>query len=74
MRQRQLQWEGCFNIRDLGGLPTIEGTITRWKVVIRADLLGRLNTSGYEALLAYGIKTIIDIRGPNEVEVEPSFL
>jgi len=41
--------------------------------VIRSDILSRLTETGQQALLDYGIKTIIDLRSPQEVEKEPSF-
>jgi len=34
---RNLTWDGCLNIRDLGGLPTAEGGATRFGVIVRAD-------------------------------------
>jgi hypothetical protein len=41
---RTLSWEGCCDIRDLGGLPTEDGSETRFGVVVRADdeWLGRI--------------------------------
>jgi protein-tyrosine phosphatase len=70
--QRHLAWEACYNARDLGGLPTVDGGYTRWQAVIRADLLSRLTEQGKRALLDYGVRTIIDLRGPKEVQDEPS--
>ncbi|MCI0397869.1 MAG: tyrosine-protein phosphatase [Chloroflexi bacterium] len=70
--QRHLAWEGCYNARDLGGLPTVNGGETRWQAVIRSDLLGRLTAQGRQALLDYGVRTIIDLRGPQEVQEQPS--
>ena len=29
-RARRLAWDGCLNIRDLGGYPTADGGETRW--------------------------------------------
>jgi protein-tyrosine phosphatase len=40
MRDRNLDWEGCFNVRDLGGLSTIEGRLTRWGAVALAQPCG----------------------------------
>ena len=68
--QRQLAWEACYNARDLGGLPTVDGGYTRWQAVIRTDLLSRLTAQGKRALLDYGVRTIIDLRGPKEVQDE----
>jgi protein-tyrosine phosphatase len=70
--QRQLHWQGCLNVRDLGGLPTANGRTTAWQSVIRADTLGRLTPVGQQALRDYGVATIIDLRAPHEVQAQPS--
>ena len=59
---RTLRWDGCCNIRDLGGLPTEDGRETRFRVVVRADDLALLSPSGWDALLAYGVNRIVDLR------------
>jgi protein-tyrosine phosphatase len=69
---RHLPWPECYNARDLGGLPTVTDTETRWRSVIRSDILNRLTADGQQALLAYGVRTVIDLRSPQEVEKEPS--
>jgi protein-tyrosine phosphatase len=71
-KQRHLAWDGCYNTRDLGGLPTVDGSETRWQVVIRSDLLSRLTEQGQQALLDYGVRTIIDLRASQEAQAEPS--
>jgi protein tyrosine/serine phosphatase len=71
-KTRHLDWEGCYNVRDLGGLLTLHGYETRWQSVIRADLPGRLTPRGQRDLLAYGVRTIIDLRAPQEAKEEPS--
>jgi protein tyrosine/serine phosphatase len=63
---RHLDWEGCFNVRDLGGLPTFGGDATRWGAVVRADSLGSLTERGWEQLLAHGVRTVIDLRNEDE--------
>ena len=60
--QRALRWDGCCNIRDLGGLPTEDGTETRFRVVVRADDVTLLSEAGWEALAAYGVSRIVDLR------------
>jgi len=70
--QRHLHWEACYNARDLGGLPTGDGGQTRWGAVIRTDILSRLTAQGQQDLIDYGVRTIIDLRGPKEVADEPS--
>lgn len=71
-RSRHLAWDGCYNARDLGGLATVDGGATCWRAVIRSDLPGRLTHQGQQALLDYGVHTIIDLRTPEEAQNEPS--
>jgi protein-tyrosine phosphatase len=63
---RDLDWDGCFNVRDLGGLRTSDGRVTRWGAIVRADSLDRLTPVGWSALKAYGIRTILDLRNHDE--------
>lgn len=60
-----------MNTRDLGGLPR-RGGVTRPGVFIRSDHLGQLNTEGREAMRAYGVTTILDLRSRGELERTPS--
>jgi len=60
--ERDLLWDGCANVRDLGGMPTQDGRETRRRAVIRADGLDRLTARGWSALVAYGVRTVIDLR------------
>ncbi|MDE1997108.1 MAG: tyrosine-protein phosphatase, partial [Rhizobiaceae bacterium] len=57
---RHLPIEGTFNIRDLGGYPAGEAE-TLWRRVLRADGLHRIDEAGRDALVALGIKTVIDL-------------
>jgi len=71
--ERALVWEGCCNVRDLGGLPTEDGGETRFGVVVRADDVSLLSEAGREALRAYGVRRIVDLRHedpPYEAPVE----
>jgi hypothetical protein len=65
--QRHLGWEGCFNVRDLGGLRTTDGRDTRWGRVVRADGLDGLTADGWAALSAHGVRTVIDLRNDDEL-------
>ncbi len=71
-RLRHLPWEGCLNVRDVGGYPTTDGRHTRWHAIVRADNLALLTEAGRAALVAYGVRSIIDLRRPHEVERSPS--
>lgn len=70
-RQRLLAWEGCLNARDLGGYPTGDGRATRWRALVRADNLAALTEAGRAAVVAYGIRSVIDLRRPHEVAQSP---
>lgn len=39
----EVQLGGCFNFRDLGGLPTASGTSIRERMLFRSDALVRLD-------------------------------
>ena len=65
--ERVLDWEGCFNVRDLGGLPTADGRRTRRGALVRSDTLCRLTAAGQAALVAHGVRTVIDLRWPAEL-------
>lgn len=69
---RTLTWPACYNVRDLGGLPTVDGGVTRWRSIIRSDIPARLTATGQQALLEYGVRTILDLREPAQVAQEPS--
>ena len=64
---RHLNWEPCWNTRDLGGLPTSDGRQTRWRAIIRSDHLDDLTPAGRQALLDYGVSAIVDLRWPAEL-------
>ena len=50
------------NFRDLGGYPTEDGRVTRWRTLFRADGLHRLADDDLEVVRALGIHTVIDLR------------
>ena len=59
---RILTWDGCTNVRDLGGLKTSDGRVTCRGVVVRSDHPAKLTPAGWSALYAYGIRTIVSLR------------
>ena len=68
---RDLVWDGCLNVRELGGLPTQDGGVTRLGVVVRADSVRQLSAEGWQALVDHGIGTVIDLRGDHERADDP---
>jgi protein tyrosine/serine phosphatase len=62
-----LAWEGCVNVRDLGGLPTEDGRRTRLGGVVRSDNVRRLTDEGWRALAEHGVQRIVDLRFPEEL-------
>ena len=71
-RTRRLPWEGCLNVRDLGGYLTADGHETAWGAIVRADNLASLTPAGCAALVAYGVRSILDLRRPHEVARSPN--
>jgi hypothetical protein len=66
--ERTLRWDGCVNVRDLGGLPLADGGETAYRVVVRADWLPGLTELGRQALVGYGVSLIVDLRPEREHE------
>jgi protein tyrosine/serine phosphatase len=62
-----LAWEGCLNVRDLGGLPTEDGRRTRLGGVVRADNIRKLSDDGWRALAEHGVQRIVDLRFAEEL-------
>ena len=69
--ERALLWDGCVNVRDLGGHPTADGRTTRFGAVVRADSVRALSDAGWDALLAYGVSRIVDLRFHSELALDP---
>jgi protein tyrosine/serine phosphatase len=73
-----LHWEGCLNVRDLGGLPTVGGGTTRSGSVIRSDNVGGLTERGWRSLAEHDVVRIVDLRwsveregdSPPQIEVD----
>jgi protein-tyrosine phosphatase len=48
------------------------GGFTRSGVLVRSDNLRSLSPAGLEAMVAYGVSTVIDLRSESEIESSPS--
>jgi protein tyrosine/serine phosphatase len=71
LQPRDLVWDGCLNVRELGGLPTRDGGETRLGAVVRADSVRQLSDEGWQALVDHGIRTVVDLRGHDERSDDP---
>ena len=71
-RARRLHWEGSLNARDLGGYRAADGRETRWGAIVRSDSLHALTETARAALAAYGVRSIVDLRLPEELVVYPN--
>jgi protein-tyrosine phosphatase len=69
--ERTLIWDGCVNVRDLGGHPTEDGRTTRFGSVVRADSVRALSDAGWAALIDYGVSRIVDLRLRSELALDP---
>lgn len=71
LHRRELAWDGCLNVRDLGGHRTRDGGETRYGAVVRADSVRQLTDAGWQAAVDYGIRTVVDLRGDHELRDDP---
>jgi protein-tyrosine phosphatase len=67
---RNLAWDGFFNARDLGGLPTADGHRTRWGALVRSEAPDKLTQAGWAALYDHGVRTVVDLRNDDELGVD----
>jgi protein-tyrosine phosphatase len=70
--ERLLAFPSLLNARDLGGYPTTDGSQTRWRSLLRSDDLAQLTPEGVQALAAYGVRTVVDLRWAEEIVLNPS--
>lgn len=67
----RLPLENVKNCRDLGGYPTPQG-ITKWRSFLRSGDLGRMNDQEGRMLHEFGVRSVIDLRSPEECELSPN--
>jgi len=64
---RAVTWEGFFNTRDLGGLPTKSGGTTAYGAFFRAADLRFVTETGWAQAHVSGVRTVIDLRNADEI-------
>ena len=70
--KRHLDFEGAYNVRDVGGYSTTDGRQTRWRTFFRADSLHMLTPGDQSILVEYGLRTVIDLRRTAETQEAPN--
>ena len=65
---RHLPLAGTYNLRDVGGYPTVGGGTTRWRTLLRSDALHRLDHGGWGTL---AVRTVVDLREDREHDLAP---
>ena len=62
--------DGAVNVRDVGGLPTVDGRTTRAGVLLRSDNLQDLSEADVQRLVGeLGVRTVLDLRSSGEVHL-----
>ncbi|MBM2617501.1 tyrosine-protein phosphatase [Actinoplanes sp. LDG1-06] len=65
---RNLGFSATYNFRDVGGYRGLDGRTVRWRRLFRSDALHRLGEDDAAAFEALGVRTVIDLRRPFEIE------
>lgn len=63
---RHLNLQGASNFRDLGGYPTADGRLTRWRQLFRSNHLGQLTEADVAIVRSLGVRRAFDFRGVEE--------
>jgi len=65
-----IELQGAYNVRDLGGLRTKDGRLTKYGLIYRGDSLDNITPSDVKILFEkLGIGTIVDLRTKAETEL-----
>jgi protein-tyrosine phosphatase len=64
---RQIPLSGQPNFRDLGGYASGDGRRVKWGLVYRSGELSQLSEEDVRKLAKLGIKTVVDLRSPEEI-------
>jgi protein-tyrosine phosphatase len=70
----RLPLAGAYNVRDLGGHPSTGGGSVCYGRFLRGDSPHNLTDADIRLLLDYGVRTVIDLREPEEAAQDPGRL
>ncbi|MEQ4725439.1 tyrosine-protein phosphatase [Nonomuraea sp. B19D2] len=68
--RRHIAFEHLHNFRDLGGYRSADGRTVRWGRLFRSDSLAKLRGGDWDRFRALGVRTVIDLRYPWEIEAK----
>lgn len=68
MIEKEINLEGAFNFRDIGGYRTADGKRIKKGLLFRSDELSKLTENDAKIVSNLGVKTIIDYRNEKERE------
>jgi protein-tyrosine phosphatase len=60
------------NLRDVGGVPTADGRTVRRGRLYRSGYLSELADEDLAAVRALGLRTVVDLRRPDEADLRPT--
>jgi Protein tyrosine/serine phosphatase len=62
---------GLYNLRDLGGMKTKDGSTTASHRLVRSDALDHISGSSIDSLVSYPVEVVIDLRSEEEASNHP---
>ncbi|MCI6858906.1 MAG: tyrosine-protein phosphatase [Eubacterium sp.] len=72
LNYNRLPLEKAYNVRELGGYATRNGSVTKYHQFLRSENLTDITEEDKEFLIDYGLKAMIDLRGREEALVYPN--
>lgn len=69
---RHLPLDGTRNVRDVGGYRAGPDRAMRWRTLLRSDELTGLPEHARQQLLLLGLRQVIDLRWPDELDRAPN--
>ncbi|MEV6690571.1 tyrosine-protein phosphatase [Micromonospora sp. NPDC051196] len=66
--RRRIPFTAMFNFRDVGGYRGLDGRTVRSGRLYRSDSLHRMDGADQDAFSALGVRTVVDLRRPQEVQ------
>lgn len=67
----EINLTNAFNVRDLGGYSTTNSAVIKKYRLIRGSYLSSLDFADQQKLYNYGVRIIIDLRTPREIQKYP---